>query len=111
MHESKRRQLEAKGWRVGSAKEFLALSDQEAAYIELKLKLAESLRKKRRERRLGQTDLAKIVKSSQSRVAKMEAADATVSIDLLVRSLFALGTSYPELGRIIARPHPAASAR
>jgi ribosome-binding protein aMBF1 (putative translation factor) len=105
MHETKRRRLEAKGWRVGSAKEFLRLSDQEADYIELKLKLAESLREKRRQRRMGQTDLAKLVQSSQSRVAKMESADRSVSIDLLIRSLLALGTSNPELGRIIARSH------
>ena len=107
MHESKRRRLEANGWRVAGAREFLALSDQEAAYIELKLKLAECLRKKRRERRLGQTDLAKLVKSSQSRVAKMESADRSVSIDLLIRSLLALGTSQPELGRILASPRAA----
>lgn len=103
MHETKRRRLEAKGWRVGSARQFLGLSNQEAEYVELKLKLAESLREKRRRRRLGQTDVAKLVKSSQSRVAKMEAADQSVSIDLLIRSLLALGTSSPELGRIIAR--------
>lgn len=111
MRDVKRRRLEAKGWRVGSAKEFLALSDQEAEYIELKLKLAESLREKRRRRRMGQTDLARLVQSSQSRVAKMEAADRSVSIDLLIRSLLALGTSNPELGRIIARSHHAAGPR
>ena len=111
MREAKRQRLEATGWKVGSAKEFLALSDQEAEYIELKLKLAEGLRKKRRQRRLGQTDLAKLVKSSQSRVAKMEAADNSVSIDLLIRSLLALGTSNPELGRIIARSHAPAATR
>lgn len=105
MRDDKRRRLEAKGWRVGSAKEFLGLSDQEAEYIELKLKLAESLREKRRQRRMGQTDLAKLVRSSQSRVAKMEAADRSVSIDLIIRSLLALGTSNPELGRIISRSH------
>ena len=105
MREEKRKRLESKGWRVGGAKEFLTLSDQEAEYIELKLKLAGSLRDKRRKRRLGQTELAKLVKSSQSRVAKMEAADSSVSIDLLVRSLLALGTSNPELGRIISRAH------
>lgn len=111
MTELRRKHLEAKGWRFGSVKEFLGLSDQESEYIELKLKLANSLRKKRRDRHLGQIDLAKLVESSQSRVAKMEAADASVSIDLLVRSLLALGTSHPELARIIARPHPAAPAR
>ena len=107
MRENKRRRLEAKGWRVGSTKEFLGLSDDEAAYIELKLKLAESLRERRRRRRLAQVDLARLVKSSQSRVAKMEAGDPSVSIDLLVRSLLALGASNPELARIIARSHPA----
>ena len=74
MRATKRKRLEAKGWKVGGAKEFLALSDQEAEYIELKLKLAESLREKRRQRRLRQIDMAKLVKSGQSRVAKIEAA-------------------------------------
>ena len=111
MRESKRQRLEAKGWRVGSVREFLALSEQEAEFIELKLKLAESLRAKRRQRRLGQIDLAKLVNSSQSRIAKMEAADDSVSIDLIIRSLLALGTSNPELGRIIARSHAPAAMR
>lgn len=111
MRESKRARLAAKGWRIGSAQEFLGLSDQEVEYIELKLKLAESLRQKRRKRKLGQTELAKLVKSSQSRVAKMEAADNSVTIDLLIRSLLALGTSNPELGRIIARSHPPTAPR
>lgn len=103
MREAKQRRLEAKGWRVGGAKEFLSLSDQEAEYVELKLKLAQCLRAKRRERRLGQVALAKLVGSSQSRIAKMEAADQSVSLDLLVRSLLALGTTRPELGLIVRR--------
>ena len=111
MHDAKRKRLEGKGWRVGSVKELLALSDQEAEYVELKLRLAECLREKRRKRRLGQTDLAKLVKSSQSRVAKMEAADRSVSIDLIIRSLLALGTSNPELGKIIARVHAPTATR
>ncbi|MDD5302606.1 MAG: helix-turn-helix transcriptional regulator [Elusimicrobia bacterium] len=104
MNEAKRKKLEAKGWRVGGAKEFLGLSDQEAAFIEFKLKLARSLRAKRLKCGIGQVQAAKIIHSSQSRFAKMEAADSSVSVDLLVRSHLALGTSGPELGRIIARP-------
>lgn len=104
MNEAKRRKLEAKGWRIGGAKEFLGLSDQEAEFIEFKLKLARSLRAKRLKRGIGQTRVAEIIHSSQSRVAKMEAADASVSVDLLVKSHLALGTSGQELGRIIARP-------
>ena len=104
MNEAKRKKLEAKGWRVGSTQEFLGLSDADAAFIEFKLRLAQSLRAKRLKRRMGQFEVAKMIHSSQSRVAKMEAADPSVSVDLLVRSHLALGTSGPELGRIIASP-------
>jgi predicted XRE-type DNA-binding protein len=93
--------LEAKGWKVGSVKEFLDLSDQEAAYIELRLKLTRGLKARRHARGLSQTQLAKAMRSSQSRVAKMEAGDPTVSLDLLVQSLLALGASNRDLGQII----------
>ena len=102
MREKKRKRLEAKGWRIGTADEFLELSAEEAAYIELKLQLAESLRRRRQRRKLTQVDMAKLISSSQSRVAKMEAGDPSVSIDLLVRSLLALGASKRELAKIIA---------
>lgn len=102
MRESKRKRLEVKGWRVAGAKQFLGLTDDESAYIELRLKLAEGLRERRVRRRLTQTDLAKVVSSSQSRVAKMEAGDPSVSLDLLVRSLIALGASASDLARIIS---------
>jgi hypothetical protein len=104
MNEARRKRLEARGWRFGDAREFLALTDEEAAFIEFKLKLAQSLRAKRLRRRLGQTQVAKLLHSSQSRVAKMEAADPSVSLDLLVRSHLALGTTGSELGRILAGP-------
>jgi DNA-binding XRE family transcriptional regulator len=103
MRESKRKRLQAKGWRVGTAKQFLQLSDEEDAYIELRLKLAEGLKARRVGQGMTQVQLAKAVRSSQSRVAKMEAGDPTVSLDLLVRSLLALGTTNRELAQIIAR--------
>ena len=102
MNEAKRKRLEGKGWRFTGAKEFLGLSAEEEAYIEIKLKLAESLRSVRIKRGLGQVRAAKLIHSSQSRVAKMEAGDPSVSVDLLLRSHFALGVKAPELGRIIA---------
>ncbi len=105
MIESKRKRLEAKGWKIGSAREFLDLNDQEEAYIELRLKLADALKRQRISRGLTQEDLARVVSSSQSRIAKMEAGDATVSLDLLVRSLLALGASNSDLARIISGSH------
>jgi predicted transcriptional regulator len=110
VREEKRRRLEAKGWKVGSAQEFLRLSDEEAAYIDLKVRLATSLRERRQRRRLTQADLAKLLRSSQSRVAKMEAGDPAVSLDLLIRSLLILGTSRLELSRIISTRSPAPAA-
>ena len=103
MRQSKRQRLESKGWKVGSAKDFLGLTNDEAAYIELRLKLAEGLKARRHSRGVTQAQLAQALKSSQSRVAKMEAGDPTVSLDLLVRSLLSMGTSSRELAAIIAR--------
>src|ERR1700682_5832047 len=110
MRESKRRRLQARGWKVGSAKAFLGLSDQEAAYIELKLRLAASLLECRRRCHLTKMDLARFLRSSQSRIAKMESGDPSVSLDLLVRSLLALGTSARQLSRIISTRSPAPAA-
>jgi len=104
MREEKKKRLGAKGWKVGTVEEFLQLTPEEAAYIELKLRLAENLRARRRRRKLTQVDLARRLESSQSRVAKMEAGDPTISLDLLIRSLLALGTTHRELSRIIAVP-------
>lgn len=102
MEKTKKKRLEEKGWRIGSAAEFLELTSDENRYIELKLALGEHLKKRRRSRRYSQEALAKLLKSSQSRVAKMEAADPSVSLDLLVRSLLALGSSEKELAKVIA---------
>jgi ribosome-binding protein aMBF1 (putative translation factor) len=104
MRKSKRERLEAKGWRFGSAQEFLGLSNEESAYVELRLRLADSLRLRRQKRNLSQTELARMVHSSQSRVAKMEGGDPSVSLDLLIRSLLALGASTRDLARAISGP-------
>jgi transcriptional regulator with XRE-family HTH domain len=50
---------------------------------------------------LTQTQVAKRFGSSQSRVAKMEAADKTVSTDLLLRSLFRLGAGRRDVARLL----------
>ena len=102
----KQQQLEAKGWKVGSVEEFLELTPEEASYIELKLALSESIRTYRKQRQLTQLDLAKLLKSSQSRVAKMEAGDPSVSLDLLVRSLLAMGASREALAQMITSGKP-----
>ena len=108
MNKSKRTRLEARGWRVGSAKEFLGLSPEEAALVETRLSLSRALRSRRVAHGLTQGELARKLKSSQSRVAKMEAGDKTVSIDLLVRALFSLGARPRDVGVALRRRSSAA---
>ena len=101
MNAAKRKRLEKAGWKVGTAQEFLNLSSEEAAYVEVKLNLAKVLSNRRKSLRLTQLAVAKKIKSSQSRVAKMEAGDPSVSIDLLVRSLIALGETPTNLHKAL----------
>ena len=101
MNSTKRKSLEAKGWKVGSVQEFLDLSPEEVSYIEIKLALSKNLQDYRKAKRLTQTEFAKRIKTSQSRVAKMESGDPSVSIDLLIRSLFALGASKKRLAGML----------
>lgn len=88
---AKRQRLEAAGWRVGDAADFLELSPEEVAFIEIKLSLSRQLKELRVKHNLTQTELAKKINSSQSRVAKMEAGDSSVSLDLIIRTILAVG--------------------
>ena len=103
MDQAKLERLRTAGWRSGDAADFLGLSEEEAAFVELKLALGDYLKRLRRENSWTQSEVAHRLGSSQSRVAKMEAADASVSVDLLVRSLLALGVSLREVGLVIVQ--------
>ncbi len=102
MTREKKARLEARGWRVGSAEEFLGLTPEETAYVELRLKLSDAVREFRKRKRLTQVQLAELLQSSQSRIAKVEVPDESVSLDLLVRSLLALGATHQDLAKVIS---------
>jgi DNA-binding XRE family transcriptional regulator len=102
MDARKKKRLEDAGWRVGSTQDFLGLSPAEAAYIELKIALSDKLKERRQRQQVTQQKLAQLLGSSQSRVAKMEAGDPTVSLDLLLRALFALGATRRDVAKAIA---------
>ena len=100
MNKNKKEKLEQSGWTVGSVDEFLGLSPEESAYIELKLALSKDLKEFRQQKNMTQEQVAKVLKSSQSRVAKMENGDSSVSLDLLFRSLFALGKNISDFSKL-----------
>ncbi len=99
MNSAKLKKLQAAGWKVGSAQDFLKLSVEEAILVELKVSLTGALRQARAKRGLSQIELAQRMRSSQSRVAKIEAGDASVSLDLIVRALVAAGATRRDLQR------------
>jgi ribosome-binding protein aMBF1 (putative translation factor) len=102
MKATKRKRLQAAGWKTGTAAEFLNLSDSEAALVELKLALVTAVRRTRQKRGLSQIELAQRMRSSQSRIAKIEAGDASISLDLIVRALIAAGASRNDVHRAFA---------
>ncbi|MEX2156016.1 MAG: helix-turn-helix transcriptional regulator [Gemmatimonadales bacterium] len=103
MRKDKRKRLERAGWKVGDAKDFLGLSDADMAIIDLRVALAAALRRRRLARNLSQAALAKRIGSSQSRVAKMEAGDPSVSLDLLTQSLLTSGSTNEDIAEVIAK--------
>lgn len=103
MRKDKRERLKRAGWRVGDAKDFLGLTGAEMAVIDLRVSLAAELRRRRLARNLSQAALAKRIGSSQSRIAKMEAGDPSVSLDLLIRSLITSGSTNEDIAEVIAK--------
>jgi ribosome-binding protein aMBF1 (putative translation factor) len=99
----KKRRLVRTGWVVGDSAQFLKLSVEEKRFIELKLALATGVRELRERKGLTQASLAHRLGSSQSRVAKMEAADRSVSLDLIMRSFLTIGATSTEIAKWIKR--------
>lgn len=107
MKEVKRKALEAAGWRVGDAAEFLGLTEDEEQLVALRVALARAVRRRRVAGGLSQHGLAARMKSSQSRVAKIETGAAGVSLDLMFRGLFAAGGKLADV--VIRGQRPAKS--
>lgn len=103
MDAAKRKRLEKAGWSVGNAAAFLELTPEEAAVVEMRVALSRTLKARRIAAGLTQTALARQLGSSQSRVAKLESADPSVSLDLLIRALLALGASRKEVAAALVR--------
>lgn len=106
MTSAKKKRLEEAGWVAGDAAQFLELTEEEARFLDLKLALATGVRELRERKGLTQAALADRLESSQSRVAKIEAADRSVSLDLMMRSLLNIGATATEIAKWIRRAEP-----
>jgi len=101
MERIKKKKLEDNGWKVGEIDEYLQLDKSDMAIIEMKVALAKAIVTKRKSIKESQTQMAKKIGSSQSRIAKIEHADPTVSIDLMIKSLLSLGATRKEIAKAI----------
>ena len=104
MKAAKVERLQAAGWKVGNAEDFLQLSEEEAQLVALKLSLINAVKKSRLKRNLSQIELAQRMKSSQSRIAKIKAGDPSVSLDLIVRALIASGAKARDIQEAFTSP-------
>jgi len=98
----KKHKIEAKGWKVGDVDEFLGLDKADMAIVEMKVALALAIVAKRKQCHWTQLEMAKAMKSSQSRIAKIEHADPTVSMELMLRYLFTLGVTRQEVAQVLS---------
>src|SRR5262249_23971662 len=108
MDSATRKRLETAGFRVGDAGDFLGLSDAERRLVELRLAVSRAVRKARERAGVTQHQLATSLRWSQSRVAKIEAAEPGVSLDLSIRALFAAGGELSDLVKVVRARKPAA---
>jgi Helix-turn-helix len=95
------KKLQGTDWQIGDAADFLQLSVEESALIDIRLSLAQAAKQSRVQHALPQTELAKRMKSNQSHITKIESADPSVSIDLMVRALLASGAGRADVVRAL----------
>lgn len=107
MKKAKQERLKKAGYKFTDAQKFLNLSDEEMAVIDLKISLVQKLRDVRKAAGITQKQLAKLMKSSQSRVAMLESGSSDASLELICKALFTLGVSPRELGKTISSPRAA----
>ena len=105
MNSAKRKALEAAGWKVGDAADFLNMNDEERQLLDARVELALAVRRQREACHLSQKELGLKLKTSQPRIAKIERAATDVSLDQLVRAFAAAG------GRIVVKVAAAKARR
>ncbi|REL37965.1 XRE family transcriptional regulator [Rhodohalobacter sp. SW132] len=100
MDKKKRKILEEKGYRVGSASDFLELTPEEETYIDIRLDISKLVKTQRAKKGWTQEQLAQAIGSSQSRIAKLEGGDQGISLDLMIKALLRLGTTKKQMGKL-----------
>ena len=100
LHADKLKRVLEMGGRVTTVQEWLDLSDEEVALLDMKIELGKKLEALRRRKKLTQQEVAELLQTSQGRVSKMERGQA--SLDQLAWSLLVMGESRERIARVIS---------
>jgi DNA-binding XRE family transcriptional regulator len=102
LSKERKAKLQKAGFKVGTVQEFLGLSDAEMIIIDMRIALGKKIRVARERQQLTQSDLAKRIRSSQPRVAKIESGEEGVSLDLMTKAALAVGMTRKQIAKAIA---------
>jgi predicted XRE-type DNA-binding protein len=100
---TKRKKLEAKGYKVTDSAEWLGLSREEAQIVDMRVALAQELERVRKAKGITQAELAKRVGTKQSGVARMLNNPDTSTMDNLIKALIALGEPISKIAACLSR--------
>ena len=101
MKATKKKALESAGYNMTNAAEWLGLSPQEDAIVNMRVNFAMEIERICKEQGITQKALAEKIGTRQSGVARMLNNPSKVTLDHLIRTLLALGTPSKRIASLI----------
>ncbi|HLK57811.1 MAG TPA: helix-turn-helix domain-containing protein [Chthonomonadaceae bacterium] len=101
MDEETRARLEAAGFRETTVQELFGLTPEENEHIETRLALARLLKQLRQELHLTQKMMAVRIHSDQANVSRAEKNDPTISLEWMLKAIYALGADRERVAKAI----------
>ena len=101
MDTKKRKQLEAAGYQITDSADWLGLTPQEQAIVNMRVNFALEIERVRKASNITQRELADKIGTRQSGVARMLNNPTTATIDSLIKTLLALGASPKRIAALI----------
>lgn len=93
MDAERKKKLEAAGWKFGDYADFLGMTPEEKAVVEIRLAATREMERLRAENPISQEELARRMGTKQPNVSKLFKNPGKATLDTLFRALLALGST------------------
>lgn len=93
MDAERKKKLEAAGWKFGDYADFLGMTPEEKAIVEIRLAATREMERLRAENPISQEELARRMGTKQPNVSKLFKNPGNATLDTLFRALLALGST------------------